>query len=153
MIRRPPRSTLFPYTTLFRSARKRERPKPYEEVNHQRSFRKLNGFSSTYASSTDAKEGTRNAKDHVSCCDACARNARPRPRAERRLEQVVLLQEHRRDHARGGEQQRVQQTGAGLRRLPGPEDVQRRGRLGHPVDGGGALDVQPDDSDRQRPPL
>src|SRR5947209_16930257 len=26
MIRRPPRSTLFPYTTLFRSAAKRERP-------------------------------------------------------------------------------------------------------------------------------
>src|SRR2546430_10295811 len=26
MIRRPPRSTLFPYTTLFRSHRQRERP-------------------------------------------------------------------------------------------------------------------------------
>src|SRR2546427_8638690 len=26
MIRRPPRSTLFPYTTLFRSARRRARP-------------------------------------------------------------------------------------------------------------------------------
>src|SRR5258708_26904323 len=26
MIRRPPRSTLFPYTTLFRSPRERERP-------------------------------------------------------------------------------------------------------------------------------
>src|SRR3989442_8404317 len=26
MIRRPPRSTLFPYTTLFRSRRRRERP-------------------------------------------------------------------------------------------------------------------------------
>src|SRR2546430_13369917 len=28
MIRRPPRSTLFPYTTLFRSATNDERPKP-----------------------------------------------------------------------------------------------------------------------------
>src|SRR3989442_11762118 len=27
MIRRPPRSTLFPYTTLFRSARARQRPR------------------------------------------------------------------------------------------------------------------------------
>src|SRR5438552_6850696 len=28
MIRRPPRSTLFPYTTLFRSGRRRARPVP-----------------------------------------------------------------------------------------------------------------------------
>src|SRR3712207_8518015 len=28
MIRRPPRSTLFPYTTLFRSDRPRDRPRP-----------------------------------------------------------------------------------------------------------------------------
>src|SRR5258705_8909422 len=28
MIRRPPRSTLFPYTTLFRSEARRPRPKP-----------------------------------------------------------------------------------------------------------------------------
>src|SRR3712207_7116174 len=28
MIRRPPRSTLFPYTTLFRSARRRRRRRP-----------------------------------------------------------------------------------------------------------------------------
>src|SRR2546426_7019834 len=30
MIRRPPRSTLFPYTTLFRSARGRGRRQPHE---------------------------------------------------------------------------------------------------------------------------
>src|SRR2546426_6494614 len=29
MIRRPPRSTLFPYTTLFRSAREHSHPGPY----------------------------------------------------------------------------------------------------------------------------
>src|SRR5437762_6139775 len=28
MIRRPPRSTLFPYTTLFRSDRRRHQPRP-----------------------------------------------------------------------------------------------------------------------------
>src|SRR5947209_16818282 len=28
MMRRPPRSTLFPYTTLFRSRRRRRRPRP-----------------------------------------------------------------------------------------------------------------------------
>src|SRR2546426_5812421 len=32
MIRRPPRSTLFPYTTLFRSARKRRRVQPLVAV-------------------------------------------------------------------------------------------------------------------------
>src|SRR3712207_6886330 len=32
MIRRPPRSTLFPYTTLFRSQEQRIRPRPDEQV-------------------------------------------------------------------------------------------------------------------------
>src|SRR2546422_9012416 len=34
MIRRPPRSTLFPYTTLFRSLRPRARPAPAEPADH-----------------------------------------------------------------------------------------------------------------------
>src|SRR3712207_8263015 len=33
MIRRPPRSTLFPYTTLFRSGRERDRPEG--QVRHR----------------------------------------------------------------------------------------------------------------------
>src|SRR5256885_16530269 len=38
MIRRPPRSTLFPYTTLFRSRRRRRRAKsPPPPVNRARS--------------------------------------------------------------------------------------------------------------------
>src|SRR5258708_27190212 len=32
MIRRPPRSTLFPYTTLFRSRRKAERHEPHADL-------------------------------------------------------------------------------------------------------------------------
>src|SRR3712207_8361305 len=32
MIRRPPRSTLFPYTTLFRSAARLEQPTSYEAI-------------------------------------------------------------------------------------------------------------------------
>src|SRR2546425_1990804 len=41
MIRRPPRSTLFPYTTLFRSASSRRwrparlRPRPYDRLDHR----------------------------------------------------------------------------------------------------------------------
>src|SRR5471032_3467711 len=36
MIRRPPRSTLFPYTTLFRSIRRRDQPPPGCEHLHGR---------------------------------------------------------------------------------------------------------------------
>src|SRR5688572_31854214 len=35
MIRRPPRSTLFPYTTLFRSERHRQLHRPLQEDSHQ----------------------------------------------------------------------------------------------------------------------
>src|SRR3712207_7674617 len=35
MIRRPPRSTLFPYTTLFRSVEERERPADGERGGHR----------------------------------------------------------------------------------------------------------------------
>src|SRR5215813_14388556 len=36
MIRRPPRSTLFPYTTLFRSDRRRCRPRAHAPVRRSR---------------------------------------------------------------------------------------------------------------------
>src|SRR5260370_15997140 len=36
MIRRPPRSTLFPYTTLFRSGRSRPRVAPVPDRTHPR---------------------------------------------------------------------------------------------------------------------
>src|SRR5260370_14875458 len=39
MIRRPPRSTLFPYTTLFRSRRKRRRAPPVPRGLHRRGWR------------------------------------------------------------------------------------------------------------------
>src|SRR5258707_9661066 len=38
MIRRPPRSTLFPYTTLFRSFEPRQREKPVEVIAHDGRF-------------------------------------------------------------------------------------------------------------------
>src|SRR5260221_6484658 len=34
MIRRPPRSTLFPYTTLFRSRLRRPHPRPGKSLRH-----------------------------------------------------------------------------------------------------------------------
>src|SRR6266478_1045983 len=45
MIRRPPRSTLFPYTTLFRSRRKRNN-------SHHRKAQPRSGFSETFGSAT-----------------------------------------------------------------------------------------------------
>src|ERR1051326_9521054 len=36
MIRRPPRSTLFPYTTLFRSPAPRPIPRPHDRRRHKR---------------------------------------------------------------------------------------------------------------------
>src|SRR5260370_20053945 len=45
MIRRPPRSTLFPYTTLFRSDQARA-PAPRQQTNHPpRWFREMVGLS------------------------------------------------------------------------------------------------------------
>src|SRR2546428_6267836 len=38
MIRRPPRSTLFPYTTLFRSHRQEERGRKIHQVNALRRY-------------------------------------------------------------------------------------------------------------------
>src|SRR5256885_7506017 len=43
MIRRPPRSTLFPYTTLFRSAAVAQRPPVPVEVVHAQAARALVG--------------------------------------------------------------------------------------------------------------
>src|SRR3712207_8445694 len=42
MIRRPPRSTLFPYTTLFRSGRRRSQPRVRQHLGRLR--RKLHGL-------------------------------------------------------------------------------------------------------------
>src|SRR2546429_6992474 len=48
MIRRPPRSTLFPYTTLFRSPRKPERTTALPKlINHSRRGRATPGFRSS----------------------------------------------------------------------------------------------------------
>src|SRR5258705_3418751 len=43
MIRRPPRSTLFPYTTLFRSAFIPPKPKEFVRMCSTRSFRPVPG--------------------------------------------------------------------------------------------------------------
>src|SRR3989454_10709145 len=59
MIRRPPRSTLFPYTTLFRSARRRARP---------RTTRSWNGFAGAWKPARD---------------DERARSRAPRRRGDR----------------------------------------------------------------------
>src|SRR3990167_7001606 len=44
MIRRPPRSTLFPYTTLFRSRRRTLRGEPYETWSEHKKAMSQHGF-------------------------------------------------------------------------------------------------------------
>src|SRR3990170_4277574 len=52
MIRRPPRSTLFPYTTLFRSSRQRERRSPSKRSEGDRRSRCLEDRKSTRLNSS-----------------------------------------------------------------------------------------------------
>src|SRR5689334_24647437 len=65
MIRRPPRSTLFPYTTLFRSARPRSvsRPTPAGRAGSTESASRWLGQSSTRQS--DSQSGRRS-EEHTS---------------------------------------------------------------------------------------
>src|SRR5258707_1601542 len=57
MIRRPPRSTLFPYTTLFRSLRRRG-----QEVRPRRQHHRLLGL-------LDAQQGGASQQLHEALCD------------------------------------------------------------------------------------
>src|SRR5258708_28419702 len=64
MIRRPPRSTLFPYTTLFRSPakrpRRRSRSRPSRPRTHDRRSRSRNGRSEEHTSELQSP-------DHLVC--------------------------------------------------------------------------------------
>src|SRR5688572_31622033 len=55
MIRRPPRSTLFPYTTLFRSGRRKARDSPVLAVRSERIRRRA-----------DRKTGEQRSEEHTS---------------------------------------------------------------------------------------
>src|SRR5437660_8917721 len=63
MIRRPPRSTLFPYTTLFRAARRTCRPRPALRRSRRRPSR-LSAARAARPTSTDRKS-TRLNSSHV----------------------------------------------------------------------------------------
>src|SRR4051812_49773487 len=52
MIRRPPRSTLFPYTTLFRSRRHRARHPPRQHAVRQAGLRRVRDRKSTRLNSS-----------------------------------------------------------------------------------------------------
>src|SRR2546430_12500637 len=74
MIRRPPRSTLFPYTTLFRSEAKHGRPPTsLDEINcpncgNKGTFtepRMFNGLLKTYLGAVESDEGLRS-EEHTS---------------------------------------------------------------------------------------
>src|SRR2546423_10382713 len=58
MIRRPPRSTLFPYTTLFRSQASRIRRKPHMVAGFQTEF--------SYAACREHSENSVRSEEHTS---------------------------------------------------------------------------------------
>src|SRR3712207_7990468 len=76
MIRRPPRSTLFPYTTLFRSALARERPRgrAVRQLRAQRPARGALGRGGRGGQARDLREaararrgrGVRRSEEHTS---------------------------------------------------------------------------------------
>src|SRR2546427_8632930 len=53
MIRRPPRSTLFPYTTLFRSGRQFESDNRHQKVSFGGLFSLLSSFPAAFVSAAD----------------------------------------------------------------------------------------------------
>src|SRR5690242_21497623 len=61
MIRRPPRSTLFPYTTLFRSVR----PMPHRRPSARGPLHQLRRRSSTRAGQPRSEEHTSELQSHV----------------------------------------------------------------------------------------
>src|SRR3989454_4029270 len=58
MIRRPPRSTLFPYTTLFRSPRDGRAQRPPSAAPHQRAARSLQDRRRAHAALPRSEEHT-----------------------------------------------------------------------------------------------
>src|SRR5260370_8863837 len=67
MIRRPPRSTLFPYTTLFRSGQIIRQPIRSQDnyLRHSRSWSSLAAPSTTSMRSTRSEEHTSELQSHL----------------------------------------------------------------------------------------
>src|SRR5258708_17908056 len=77
MIRRPPRSTLFPYTTLFRSARKRPEiamiattsipsvPEEYINVDRDKVLKQGVAINDVYQTIQDRKSTRLNSSHHI----------------------------------------------------------------------------------------
>src|SRR5258708_24181105 len=65
MIRRPPRSTLFPYTTLFRSTRENRRPpRPAVALGHERGAVRYNV---TKSNRSEEHTSELQSPDHLVC--------------------------------------------------------------------------------------
>src|SRR2546428_2739678 len=70
MIRRPPRSTLFPYTTLFRSEEARPAPPVREDSHGARGHRRL-----LQAGDAAADRARDRGSDRVRCSVACLKES------------------------------------------------------------------------------
>src|SRR5258708_8359295 len=67
MIRRPPRSTLFPYTTLFRSPLLRRRPKNPSKIICRILCRQKSSVTSTMAFRSEEHTSELQSPDHLVC--------------------------------------------------------------------------------------
>src|SRR5947207_6935794 len=77
MIRRPPRSTLFPYTTLFRSRRDSRRPRRLDDVPPVRARLTSDG--------RDSVRHLRGRAEHAEGGVRCPLSGKPRDRKSTRL--------------------------------------------------------------------
>src|SRR5436305_5101794 len=68
MIRRPPRSTLFPYTTLFRSIKIIETPKGGDPVRHdRRMLRRLRAYARGPRNRSEEHTSELQSRPHLVC--------------------------------------------------------------------------------------
>src|SRR2546422_3841651 len=66
MIRRPPRSTLFPYTTLFRSQRRARLPEGFGDGSRQAAHLVRSGGTATRAAWIEGQLRQRRSEEHTS---------------------------------------------------------------------------------------
>src|SRR2546427_4434932 len=80
MIRRPPRSTLFPYTTLFRSATSRQNTKDQVYAQNE-----MLAYQRKESTARDRKSGSAGMPRPISYAVFCLKKKNPAPRSLRHL--------------------------------------------------------------------
>src|SRR2546422_6367730 len=94
MIRRPPRSTLFPYTTLFRSQRRRVGP-PWDGVRPSVAGPALDAAGTVLSGGRDRKSTRLNSSHgYISYAVFCLKKKKKESRRQTRICQVAASRVH-----------------------------------------------------------